>query len=99
MQSLTAVSSTEAEFYTAYKAGKILRFPCMVIKQPGYEQTEPTILHIDNISALKMINENTALTKQCRYVKICYWMLQDWVRTNKVLLMRHLPGALNISDY
>ena len=97
-QSLTAGSSTEAEFFAAYEAGKICRFLRMVMKQLGYEQTEPTILHIDNMSALKMINENTAPTERCRHVELRYWMLQDWVRIDKVMLMKHLPGVLNISD-
>ncbi len=84
-QPLTAGSSTEAEFFAAYKAGKICQFLCMVMKQLEYEQTGPTIIHIDNMSALKIINENTAPTERCRHVKNCYWMLQDWVRIDKVM--------------
>ena len=45
-----------------------------------------------------MINENTAPTEQCRHVKLRYWMLQDWVRIDKVMLVKHLPSVLNISD-
>ena len=51
-QSLTAGSSTEAEFFAAYEAGKICRFLRMIMKQLGYEQTSPTVIHIDNMSAL-----------------------------------------------
>ena len=70
----------------------------MVMKQLGYKQTGTTIIHIDNMSALKMINENTASTEQCCHVKLRYWILQDWVCIDKVMLVKHLPGVLSISD-
>ena len=64
-QSLTAGSSTEAEFFAAYEAGKICCFLQMVLKQLGYVQASPTIIHINNMSALQMINENTDPTERC----------------------------------
>ena len=97
-QSLTAGSSTEAEFFAAYEAGRICRFLRMVMEQLGYKQDGPTVIHIDNMSALKMINENTAPTERCRHVDLCYWILQDWSHIDKVLIMKHIEGVLNISD-
>ena len=69
-QSLTAGSSTEAEFFAAYEAGKVCRFLRMVMKQLGYEQPCPTSIYIDNMPALQMINENTSPTENCRHVDI-----------------------------
>ena len=97
-QSLTACSSTESEFFAAYKAGKVYRFLRMVIKQLGYKQSCPTSIYIDNLPALQMINENTAPTENCRHVDIRYWALQDWVREDKILIMRHCAGIRNIAD-
>ena len=97
-QSLTAGSSTEAEFFAAYEAGKICRFLRMVMKQLGYEQSLATTIYIDNMSALKMINENTSPTERCRHVDLRYWAIQDWKRVDQSLFMTHLPGVLNISD-
>ena len=68
------------------------------MKQLRYEQTSPTVIHIDNMSALQMLNENTAPTERCRHVDIRYWALQDWVREDKSLTMKHIPGILNVSD-
>ena len=51
-QSLTAGSSTEAEFFAAYEAGKVCRFLRMVMKQMGYEQQNPTSIYIINMPAL-----------------------------------------------
>ena len=43
-QSLTAVSSTEADFIAAFGAGKICRYLQMILKQLlDYEQKEATI--------------------------------------------------------
>ena len=61
-QSLTAGSSTEAEFLAAYEAGKIYRFLRMIMKQLGYKQQSATSIYINNMSALQMIKENTAPT-------------------------------------
>ena len=48
--------------------------------------------------ALQMINENTAPTENCRHVDIRYWALQDWVRDDKIMIMRHICGNQNVSD-
>ena len=42
----------------------------MVLKQLDFEQTAPTPIHIDNMSSLKIINENTSLTNQTRHIDI-----------------------------
>ena len=70
----------------------------MVMKQLGYEQSLATTIYIDNLSALKMINENTAPTERCRHVDLRYWVLQDWSHVDQSLIMAHIPGVLNISD-
>ena len=61
----------------------------MVMKQLGYKQQSATSIYINNMSALQMINENTAPTDQCHHVDIRYWALQDWAYTDKTLIMRH----------
>ena len=51
-QTLTAGSSTEAEFIAAVTAAKITCYLRYVLKKLGEEQTEPTDIYIDNLSAL-----------------------------------------------
>ena len=58
-QSLTAGNLTKAEFIAAHTAAKIAQYLQMVLKQLGYEQCAPTPIHIDNMLALKIINDNT----------------------------------------
>ena len=47
---------------------------------------------------MRMINNNTSPTENCRHVDICYWALQDWVQEDKSFIMRHCAGVLNVSD-
>ena len=61
-QTVTATSSTEAELIAAYTAAKIARYLRQVLKQLGFEQTGPTTIHIDNQSALTIINDNVSPT-------------------------------------
>ena len=96
-QSLTAGSSTEAEFIFAHIAAKIAKYLRMVLKQLGYEQKSPTPIHIDNMSALQIINNNTSPIERTRHLDIQYFAIQDW-REDGDIIMKHIPGILNPSD-
>ena len=74
-QSITAGSSTEAEFIAAHTAGKLTRYLQMVLKDLGFEQKQPTLIHIDNQPALQMINHNTAPTERTRHCDIRFFQL------------------------
>ena len=69
----------------------------MIFKQLGYEQTNPTPIHIDNLSALQIINNNTSPTDQTHHLDIRYFAIQDWREAGDII-MEHIPGVLNPSD-
>ena len=69
----------------------------MVVIELGFEQKQPTIIHIDNLPALKMINDNTAPTQRTRHCDIRFFHLQDW-REDLTLTCKHVKGILNLSD-
>ena len=71
-QSITAGSCTKSEFIAAYSAAKISRYLRILLKKLGYEQPEPTPIYVDNLPALKMINDNTSLTIRTRHIDIWY---------------------------
>ena len=96
-QSLTVGSSTEAEFIAAHTAAKIAKYLQIILKQLGYEQTKPTPIYIDNMSALQIINNNTSLTERTRHLDIRYYAIQDWREAGDII-MEHIPGILNPSD-
>ena len=97
-QTVTAGSSTEAEFFAAYSAGKVARYLRAILKELGFEQTEPTPIYIDNEPALRIINDNSSPTERVQHVKIRYFALQDWCRLDKSIIMVHIPGCVNPSD-
>ena len=96
-QSLTAQSSTEAEFIAAYTAVKIPWYLQHILQQLGFKQKKPTPIYIDNESALKIINENTAPTDRTRHIDIRFFSLQDW-RLDGDIIMHHILGTLNPSN-
>ena len=69
----------------------------MVLKELGFEQKQPTVIHIDNQPALQMINHNTAPTERTRHCDIRFFQIQDW-REEKDLICQHIRGILNPSD-
>lgn len=95
-QSITAGSSTEAEFIAAHSAGKIARYLRRILSQIGFEQSGPTPIFIDNEPALKIINDNSSPTERVRHMDIRYFQLQDWAHRD--IVMVHIPGTLNPSD-
>ena len=61
-QSLTACSSTEAEFIIAYDVAKAVRYIRSILRDLKFLDDKPTKIFIDNESALKIINDNQSPT-------------------------------------
>ena len=57
----------------------------------------PTPIHIDNLSALWIINNNTLPTEIKQHLDIRYFAIQDW-QEDCDAIMEHIPGILNPSD-
>ena len=69
----------------------------MVLKQLDYKQQSPTLIYVDNLLALKMINDNKSPTEQARHIGIRYFALQEW-KLDGSIIMIHVKGVLNPSD-
>ena len=68
----------------------------LILKELIYEQTEPTPIHEDNESAIKMINARIP-TERSRHIDIQFFAIQDWKDAGDII-MEHIPGILNPSD-
>jgi hypothetical protein len=90
-------SSTESEFIAAVTAAKLARYLRTVLKQLGFAQTKPTVIFIDNLSALKIINDNTSHTDRTRHMDLRFFAIQDWQEAGDIT-MSHIAGILNPSD-
>ena len=96
IQKLTAVSSTEAEFYAAISAAKVARYFPFILSELGFPQDEPTPLYKDNASTIHMVNARKP-TERSRYIDICHFEILDWKERGDIK-MHHIPGVINPSD-
>ncbi|KAG7361414.1 reverse transcriptase RNA-dependent DNA polymerase [Nitzschia inconspicua] len=95
-QTVTATSSTEAEFIAAVSAAKTAKYLRAVLHELSFPQLSPTPIHIDNVSAIQIINARKP-TERSRHIDIQAFAIQDW-KDNGDILMHHIPGVINPSD-
>ena len=96
VQSVTATSSTEAEFYAAVTCAKMAKYLRYVLMELNALAPGPTELFIDNQAALAMVNESRP-TPRARHIEIQHFAIQEWRQKGDIIL-RHIPGILNPSD-
>ena len=95
-QSVTALSSTEAEFFAAIAASKIVLFLRFVLEDLQMPMTTPTSVYKDNESCIKIVNARKP-TKRTRHLECPYFRIQDW-KDQGYIIMKHIPGVINPSD-
>jgi hypothetical protein len=95
-QSITATSSTEAEFLAAVSAAKTALYLRAVLSELDFQQSGPTVLYEDNDAAIKMINARQP-TDRARHIAIQHFAIQDWKDSGHIVLS-HIPGIINPSD-
>ena len=95
-QSITATSSTEAEFLAAMTAAKHAKYLRAIMKELGFEMTQPTPLYEDNKSTINMINARVP-TEQSQHIDVQHFAIQDWKDAGNIV-MKYIPGVINPAD-
>lgn len=95
-QSITATSSTEAEFLAAVSAAKQAKYLRAILTDLGFSPPGPTPIYEDNQSAINMVNARIP-TERSRHIDIQHFAIQDWKDAGDVV-MRFIPGVLNPAD-
>jgi len=95
-QSITATSSTEAEFLAAVATAKHARYMHAIMTDLGFPPKGPTIMHCDNQSSINMINARVP-TERSRHVDIQHFAIQDW-KESGAIVMEFISGVINPSD-
>ena len=95
-QTVTADSSTVAEFIATHTAAKEIMWARSLLSELGYPQMEPTTLFEDNQSTIFMIN-NDSNTQKTKHIDIRYNLIREQVQ-NGVITMEHLPTKEMIAD-
>ena len=96
-QSLTALSSTEAEFIAAVTASKTAKYIRSVLAELGFEQAGPTPIYEDNKPTIDIVSSRKP-TERTRHIDIRFFAIQDWVHESKDVALAHIPGVINPSD-
>ena len=95
-QTITATSSTEAEFLAAVEAAKIAKYLRSILRELGFTQVGPTPIFEDNESTIKMVNAGRPTTRS-RHIDIQHFAIQDWKQAGDLELI-HIPGIINPAD-
>ena len=96
LQSLTAMSLTEAEDYAAVEAAKLLLYFCHILEELGFLKDGPPPMYINNMASLNIVNENQP-TPRCCHIQTQYFALQRW-RKLQWLIMQHISSVINSPD-
>jgi len=95
-QSITALSSTEAELIAAVTAAKTARFIRAVLNELGFKQDGPTPIYEDNKPTIDIVNSKKP-TQRSRHIDIRFFAIQDWM-DNRDISMHHISGVINPAD-
>jgi hypothetical protein len=96
LQSIVALSTTEAEFVSAVEAGKEITWMRNILGEFGYPVTQLSTLHIDNQSAIS-VSKNPEHHGRMKHLDLRYYWLRDAVNT-KAIAPSYIPTAEQIAD-
>ena len=93
IQSLTALTSTKAEFIAAVTDAKTAKYIQSDLCKLGFMQTDLTPIYKDNIPTIIIVGSQKP-TQQTRHIDICFFAIQDWIHKSKD---SQIPGVMNLS--
>ena len=95
-QTVTADSSTVAEFIATHLASKEVMWARALLSEMGYPQLQPTVLGEDNMSTIAMI-QNDCNGQKTKHIAIRFNMIRELVQQLEIQ-MKYLPTADMTSD-
>jgi len=95
-QSVTATSSTKAEFLAAVTAAKHARYVQAIMTDLGFPPSGPTVLFCDNQLAINMINARVP-TERSHHIDIQHFAIQDWKEAGAIV-MQFISDVINPSN-
>nr|AAZ28935.1 polyprotein [Phanerochaete chrysosporium RP-78] len=95
-QKSVALSSMEAEYMAGSTAASQALWCRMLLEELGFAQPNPTLLYMDNQSALALAR-NTGTQGRAKHIDIRYHFLRDKI-SSKEISVAHCPGEDNPAD-
>ena len=82
LQTLVALSTTEAEHISAVEAGKEILWMRQFMGELGYEMPGPSVLWMDNQSAIA-VNKNPEHHGKMKHLSLCLFWFRDVVQEGR----------------
>jgi len=95
-QSITADSSTVAEYIATHLASKQILWARNFLQEIGFPQTTPTVLMEDNKSTISLI-KNKGYGFKTKHIELRYNIIRELVQ-RQFIVMEYLPTEEMISD-
>ncbi len=83
LQGIVALSTTEAEFIAAVEAGKEIAWMRNLLREFGYPISTPSILHMDNQSAIS-VSKNPEHHGRMKHLDLRFYWLRDAVNDKMI---------------
>ena len=96
LQSIVALSTTEAEYVAAVHAGVDAIWFRQLLRELGHRTRRSSTIHIDNLSALQ-VAKNPEHHGRMRHLDVRYFWLRDMVEKKK-LDVSYIPTAQQTAD-
>jgi hypothetical protein len=96
LQTVVALSSTEAEYMAAVEAGKEILWMRNILGEFGYTMSEPSPLGIDNLSAIS-VSKNPEHFGHMKHLDLRFFWLRDAVDSG-FIAPHHVPGTQQPAD-
>lgn len=95
-QKSVALSSMEAEYMAGSSAASQALWTRMLLEELGFPQRAPTLLQMDNQSALAL-TRNTGTQGRAKHIAIRYHFIRDHIQTEEITVS-HCAGEDNPAD-
>ena len=92
LQSIVALSTTKAEYIAAISAGMEIAWFRNILTELGHSITEPSILHLDNQSAIS-VAKNPEHHGCMKHLDLRFFWLRDMVSRKKAIAVKYIPTA------
>ena len=84
LQTLTALSTTEAEYISAVEAGKEVVWMRQLLAELGFPLSGPSVLHMDNQSAIN-VAKNPEHHGRMKHLDLRFYWLRDVVESGEIV--------------
>ena len=96
-QTTVSLSTAEAEYISAVHAAKTVAWLRTLLQELELIGNEPIDLHIDNQSAIALIDLDSSVNERSKHIEVRYHWIRNAVRKG-LISPSHIPSELNISD-